>query len=560
MKFIRLTAALLAAASLPLISAPGAAEPAPPVSGPGETAPASPPKLIVAIAVDQFSADLFAQYRSHFTGGLARLEQGVVFPSGYQSHATTETCPGHSTILTGAHPSRTGVVANAWFDLTLDRKNKKLNCLEDPGQTPQGDEQYVVTTKTLLVPTLGERMKAANPASRNIAVSGKDRGAVMMGGTDTDAIVWWRERGFETLRGRSLDPVAVRQNGKVSAAIGKGIAAYPLPSWCRSQVGPVTVAGVTVGTGQFALKSGDARAFRYTPHLDKATLDIALGLVDEFALGKQAAPDILSVSLSATDYIGHAYGNEGPEMCIQMQQLDASLGEFFKQLDARKIDYAVMLTADHGGFDLVERQKLRGYPDAERPRKEMGSAGLGKAISERMGLKLDGPLLYGDAASGDFFISKALNETERRQVIAEAKTVLAWDPEVAAVYSMEEVAATPMPTTPPTEWTLLERARAAYYPGRSGDFTVFLKRGVVIVSSPAEGYLASHGTPWDYDRRVPILFWRKGLAGFEQPNPVETVDIAPTLAAWLGLAVPTGAFDGRCLDLDGGPGETCGAK
>ncbi|MEO7383976.1 MAG: alkaline phosphatase family protein, partial [Novosphingobium sp.] len=79
--------------------------------------PAPPPRLIVALSIDQFSADLFAQYRAHYTGGLARLQQGAVFPSAFQSHAATETCPGHSTLLTGVHPARSGIISNNWFDL-----------------------------------------------------------------------------------------------------------------------------------------------------------------------------------------------------------------------------------------------------------------------------------------------------------------------------------------------------------------------------------------------------------------------------------------------------------
>jgi arylsulfatase A-like enzyme len=77
---------------------------------------------------------------------------------------------------------------------------------------------------------------------------------------------------------------------------------------------------------------------------------------------------------------------------------------------------------------------------------------------------------------------------------------------------------------------------------------------------PGPGYVATHGSPWDYDRRVPILFWRKGMTAFEQPSAVETVDIAPTLAAWVGLKLPSDTFDGRCLDLDAGPGTTCGVQ
>ena len=93
--------------------------------------PARPPKLVVAISIDQFSADLFDEYRPRFTGGLARLASGTVYRNGYQGHAATETCPGHSTILTGARPSRTGIIANSWFDLTQARSDKGVYCAED---------------------------------------------------------------------------------------------------------------------------------------------------------------------------------------------------------------------------------------------------------------------------------------------------------------------------------------------------------------------------------------------------------------------------------------------
>src|SRR5437762_5938533 len=98
----------------------------------------APPKLLVVISVDQFSANLFDEYRPQFTGGLARLASGTVFRNGYQSHAATETCPGHSTILTGDHPSRTGIIANVWIDQSIQRADKSVYCAEDetaPGTT-----------------------------------------------------------------------------------------------------------------------------------------------------------------------------------------------------------------------------------------------------------------------------------------------------------------------------------------------------------------------------------------------------------------------------------------
>jgi arylsulfatase A-like enzyme len=118
-----------------------------------------------------------------------------------------------------------------------------------------------------------------------------------------------------------------------------------------------------------------------------------------------------------------------------------------------------------------------------------------------------------------------------------------------------------MPGGSPQEWSLRDRARASFDAARSGDVVVLLDREVTPIPEPMPGmYVATHGSAFDYDRRVPILFWRKGMAGFEQPAPVETVDIAPTLAALMRLRLPEGTFDGRCLDLDAGSGNTCGAE
>jgi hypothetical protein len=111
-----------------------------------------PPRLIVAIAVDQFSTDLFSEYRGIFTAGLKRLASGAVFPAGYQSHAATETCPGHATILTGARPGRAGIIANNWFDQSLTRADKKVYCAEDPTVPGSSSDRYTVSAYHLRVP------------------------------------------------------------------------------------------------------------------------------------------------------------------------------------------------------------------------------------------------------------------------------------------------------------------------------------------------------------------------------------------------------------------------
>ena len=121
----------------------------------------------------------------------------------------------------------------------------------------------------------------------------------------------------------------------------------------------------------------------------------------------------------------------------------------------------------------------------------------------------------------------------------------------------EELAKHPISTRSPDTWTLRDKLRASYNAQRSGDFIVVLKPRVTPIPESGMGYVATHGSVWDYDRRVPILFWRKGLTGFEQPNAVMTVDILPTLASVIGVPLDASKIDGRCLDLLSGPESSC---
>ncbi len=535
-----------------------------PSSGPAPVAqipaPKGPPQLIVALSVDQLSADLFAQYRSRFTGGLARLEQGAVFPSGYQAHAATETCPGHATLLTGTRPARSGIIANNWFDLGTARAEKKIYCAEDESDPASSTREPVVSAVHLKVPTLGDLMKAANPASRNVAVSAKDRSVIMMGGHRIDAAWWYNKGQFVTLRGRSASPAITQVNAKVAALIAAGAPAMAMPDWCAPADRPVAVGKGQLGTGRFALAADKADAFRASPRMDAATVDLATALVDEMNLGQgTAAPDILSVSLSATDYIGHSTGTEGGEMCVQMAELDRVIGRLLAHLDARGIDYAVVLSADHGGLDMPERQREQALPSAIRADMSLAPQALAKAITEQTGIATADPLLSSDGLFGDFYLSRSLTADQKAKAMAALVKIATAHPQVAAAFTAAELARTPLPAGSPQDFTLKERARASFDPARSGDVVILLDRAVTPIPEPVGSYVSTHGSPWDYDRRVPMLFWRKGLRGFEQPAPVETIDIAPTLAAVLGLAVQEGAFDGRCLDIDGGPGNTCAA-
>ena len=546
-------AGLTAGLATPALGAPAVA--APPV-----------PKLIVAISVDQFSAGLFDRYRATFTGGLKTLQAGVVFPNGYQSHAATETCPGHSTILTGRHPAATGIVANTWFD---DATGETTYCVADTSVTLPGRDKPVGPAR-LKVPTLGEWLKAANPASRVYAVSGKDRAAITMAGHSPDGVFWWDDdRGFTTYvpaggtAEARLAPVAA-SNAAIFAAWKKAAPAWKVADpRCRFDTGPHAYGELTIDhelpPAGYAMKPGaDLRGdaaflarFRASPGIDRIVADLAEKLVVTEKLGKGPAPDLLAVSFSATDYVGHRFGAGSPEMCDQLAHLDATIGELLGRLTALKVRVLVVLTADHGGIDAAEGISERGFP---ADRIDAGAVFKSVAKEVRDTLKLDYDPLGGDLTD-IHVLARDATPAVRARILAATRVALGRHPHVVNIFTRAEaLAGLPPKGKPADELTLLERIAESTDAGRSGDLLTVLAP-YATTGAARVGYIAGHGSPWNYDRRVPILFWWPGAQGFEQPLPIETVDIAPTLAAVVGVKVPE--VDGRCLDLDRGAGTTC---
>ena len=529
----------LAAAALLCACRSEAAAPAVPADN-------GPPKLLVVISIDQFSANLWDEYRPHFSGGLARVGGGKAFRNGYQSHAATETCPGHSTILTGSHPSRTGIIDNSWIDQSAARTDKSIYCAEDERVPGSSSSKYTVSPVHLLVPTLGELMKAQWPASRNVAVAGKDRAAIMMTGQRPDQRWYWTGQKYDTdLVGAAVPAVVPRVNSAVAAALAQPRPPLEPTPLCqaKARVIPIEGGGKPVGAGELGRAAGDAAAFRASPEFDGDTLALAAGLVDEMKLGRGPAPDVLAISLSATDYVGHTYGTEGEEMCLQLTELDREIGDFLALLDSRGLDYAVALTADHGGKDIPERERLAGVPGAVRADAGLRASAIGAKLVAQLGLS--GPGLFGDIG-GDVYIDRALSPADRKRMLMAAIAAYRANPEVEAVFTAADLAATPVPTGSPVGWTLKQRARASFYAPRSGDLVVLLKRDVTPIPDTTR-YVATHGSPWDYDRRVPVLFWRPGMAPAPSEAAVETTDILPTLAAWIGLPIASASIDGHCL-------------
>jgi len=533
---------ILAAAVVSTIASTACAQPAA-----QSAAPPGAPKLVVALSIDQFSADLYDEYRPLLLGGIGRLSGGTVFRNGYQSHNATETCPGHSTIMTGARPSRTGIIANFWFDLSQERSDKAVYCTEDERVAGSSSTAYTVSPYHLRVPTLGELLKKVQPGSRNVAVAGKDRSAVMMSGHVADQRWYWDGKTFSTDLGRVFIPRSVTSaKTAVAQAIAQDRPALELPTVCqqKSKVVPIEGGGLPVGAGTFARKSGDLRNFVRSPEFDGATLALAASLIEEMQLGRGSSTDVVSISLAGTDYVGHTYGTRGAEMCLQLFSLDRDLGDFFRLLDSKGIEYLVVLTADHGGQDIPERRRLEGVPGAARVDAKLTAKAIGAAVGAQLGL--NGPVLYGEGSFGEMYVDRALSPADRARAKSAAIAAFKAHPQVETIFTREQLAATPSPTSAPDQWTLIQKARASFDADRSGDFVVLLKRDVTPIAD-TKYYVATHGSPWDYDRRVPILFWRRGMNRTERNDSIETVDIMPTLAAAIGLAVNQKSIDGKCL-------------
>ena len=551
MSLSRITLAALAALSLGA-AGPVLAQTAQTAAPQTARAALTPPKLIVTIVVDQFSANLFDQYRSRYSGGLRRMaDQGLVSINGYQTHGLTETCPGHSTILTGLHPSETGIPANDWIDA---KTGKEVYCLaapqnhlahgrDDTDNGPVGPEQLRATT-------LGDWLKAVSPESKVVAVSGKDRGAINLAGHQGQAFWFTGDFGLttyvepgETAQAK-LAPVA-----DYNRAFRQGMSLAPV-TWdyahdqCRALAGDWTIRGQTFHS---TLPPAGLK-FGTSPLLDEATLEAAEYLLDSQKLGQGPATDMLGVSLSATDRIGHLYGTQGPEMCEQMLRLDAALGEFLDRLAQVPGGVLVVLTADHGGSDFVERLHDHGYPHARRA--DMAAIqGVNDALKARFNLSADPLQVGGSGLMVADAQHRSLPDPLRTQVAEAAVELLRALPDVAFAETRDRLLAEPLPDSrQPEMMSLRERMRLSTVAERSPDIQ-FAWAQNVTTGGRVGSTLAGHGTPWEYDRRVPILFWWPGATGEERFLPIRTIDIAPTLAHVIGVATPK--VEGRCIDLNG---------
>src|SRR3989449_436898 len=347
--------------------------------GPG---PSPRPRLVVVITVDQLRPDYLERYRPQLLGGFATLlKTGASFTDAYQDHAVTETAPGHSTVLSGRWPAHTGIIRNT---VGVQDQTAPLIGVNGPGASParfRGTAFF-------------DWLKTADPGARALSISGKDRGAILPIGRAKEAVYWYFGGFFTTSRyyADSL-PTWVRVfNGQrvPFRAAGTQWALFPperefpephRPAYQNQGRDFLFPHRLPADSGQAAL------AFIATPTMDSLTLAFALEGVRALQLGGRGATDLLAVSLSTTDYVGHAYGPDSREIHDQVVRLDRYLGRFLEQLFVRygRNNVLVVLTADHGVTPYPERSRALGHPGAVRVIPDTIIQSVNAALDQRAG-------------------------------------------------------------------------------------------------------------------------------------------------------------------------------
>ncbi len=524
--------------------------------GAPDTAPVARPKLVVFLAVDGLPQRQVLDYRDQLApDGLARfLDRGAWFANARYGHAHTVTAAGHATMLTGAYPHRTGIIGNDWRD---PQTGELQYCTGDPSATYIGHKTNAMdgtSPRNLRVETVGDVLRRASPKSRVIAVSGKDRGAILPAGKTGTAYMYMQGSGqfASSTYYMTQHPQWVTDfNARKLADRYFNTQWTPLlPDKAYARSVPDEQKWFPPGLGKLPMQFGgadEAPGARYysslmrSPFIDAMILDFARAALAGEALGQGEAPDILSVSLSGHDYVNHSFSAESRISHDHLLQLDRLFQAFFKDLDAAvgKDNYLAVLTADHGFMPAPEYSAALGR-DASRLNPALLATLVNQGLEKRFG---EGKWLRGFSGPG-LLLNGALvtQKGQDRDVVAdEARTLLLATPGIVVAYTRRELDSGGRAGAP-----FFEQMRKSFHHDVPVDVQFVLKP-YWMLGSGSSG--STHGSPHVPDTQVPILFYGpRWVKAARVDTPVEVVDIAPTLARLLGVSAPATA-EGKPLPL-----------
>jgi predicted AlkP superfamily pyrophosphatase or phosphodiesterase len=517
---------------------------------PQQTPKRATPPLVVLVVVDQFRADYVQRYGSQWSKGLRRLiDHGAYFPLAAYPYAVTLTCAGHSTIGTGAFPRTHGMIANAWYDRATKRST---TCTSDPAVTSvpfggrAGSEQH--SPRWMMTTTFADELRNQAAIAPHIAsVSLKARAAIGMAGHGGDLVAWEEDDGtwatssaFAQSARADVDAFATShavdlQYGRVWDRLLPA-SKYFFPDDAPGE--PRSAAGSSAFPHALTRPGGQpdaafVTAWEHTPFGDEILADMAIAFSD--GMGKGAGTDMLAVSFSALDLVGHQYGSKSHEVQDVLARLDVQLGRLFDTLDRRvgAGRYVVALSADHGSAPIPEQVAAMGL-DAGR----YTSASIIARIVEAwkpFATDAMSPVASGTGAD-IYFTPAALSTIKTNPAARQAVTsAVLSSPAIARAFWADELAQGDAGDDPVKRAELL-----SFVPSRSADLLLVPKQYWMATSSGA-----THGTPYAYDQRVPVVLMGFGIRPGQYLTTVSPADIAPTFALLTGITLPHA--DGRPL-------------
>ncbi len=504
------------------------------------------PKLILVLSIDQMRFDYLTRFNDLYKGGFRTLlDQGAVFSNANFRHAMTWTGPGHAVILSGRYPSHSGIVANEWFDPFLRRV---VDAVEDPMHSPLGGEGRGASPVNFIGSTLGDVLKQQSPKSRVVAVSLKDNSAILMAGPQGDAAYWYETSGgnfitstyymskapawLEKWNGQRLPDRYAGQKWTRLLEDEKLYEQYAGPDaiegeWDRKDiVFPHSIRG-TPPQEEFY------EDLNRTPFGDDMVLSLSLQAMRAHQLGLDDSADILAIGFSSTDSVGHLYGAESQEIMDQLLRLDLILEDLFQEVEARVgLDHTlVVLTSDHGVLPLVETLQAEGI-EARRAHPQVLEAAVEQALENRFS-GVGGLIAHFARDTKNIYLDEEVmrrHQLERREVESAIIDALLSTGLVEAVYTHSQLL-----SDEPSNDPYIDLFRNSFFQLRSPHLSVLVKKYTYIEIYPGG---TGHGTAYDYDRHVPIIFMGPGIESGSYPDPCGPEDIAPTLAKLLGFDYP----------------------
>ena len=503
---------------------------------PGED-PVDGPTLVVMLVIDQLRPDMLDRFDDYFTGGLRRvIDEGHSFADATHDHAYTFTAPGHTTLSTGVHPTRHGIVSNDWWEIE-DTEWREVYSMEDPESAILGYPTMVGRSPANLYRGgLADWIAAVDPEARVVSISRKDRAAIALAGRAMGEVYWMDNpvAGFMTSAYyRSEYPEWVQRfnEEEMPGVYGDMVWESRAPEEAKLLTRPDTSdyemrgrRGVFPHRAADQVDVADSAALNgwhaRTPAPDAAVLGLTKAALAELELGRRGMVDYLAVSLSQIDRMGHNYGPFSREQLNTLLHLDDVLAELFQSLDEAvgRNGWVAGFSSDHGVLEIPEYLAERGEDAVRLDLDQMG-------LFRETVMGAVGSGIQDDALA--FEIKRAIERlpfVEKAYTFAEVQDAQARPDSFAVLFARS-----------------FSRERAISLPSRYGVYHRWRPQHLYEMSDAT-----THGTPYHYDRTVPMIFLGAGVEAGVSYGPAATVDLAPTLAALAGIQTPDD-LDGRAL-------------